>query len=89
VTQPPANAGPRPLRVLVVDDEPNIRDTLALCLEGAGGRVEKAATGAAARLGDLESRLSEAGPEARLDSASPRMRAVLEAIEKAAPHDVA
>jgi len=176
VTQPPANAGPRPLRVLVVDDEPNIRDTLALCLEGSGCRVEKAATGAAAldalrlapfdlafcdlrlgaesgldlvprllaerpgldvvvvtayatfdsaveairrgakdylpkpftpaqirhqvdaararrsaaaRLGDLESRLAEAGPEARLDSASPRMRAVLETIEKAAPHDVA
>jgi NtrC-family two-component system response regulator AlgB len=164
------------MRVLVVDDEPNIRDTLALCLEGAGCRVQKAATGAAAlealrlapfdlafcdlrlgaesgldlvprllaerpgldvvivtayatfdsaveairrgatdylpkpftpaqirhqvdaararrsaaaRVGDLESRLAEAVPEARLESASPRMRAVLETIEKAAPHDVA
>jgi NtrC-family two-component system response regulator AlgB len=172
VTQPPANAGPRPLRVLVVDDEPNIRDTLALCLEGAGCRVEKAATGAAAldalrlapfdlafcdlrlgaesglglvprllaerpgldvvivtayatfdsaveairrgakdylpkpftpaqirhqvdaararrsaaaRLGDLESRLSDAAPEVRLDSASPRMRAVLETRPRATP----
>jgi NtrC-family two-component system response regulator AlgB len=164
------------LRVLVVDDEPNIRDTLALCIEGSGCRVEKAATGAAAlealrlapfdlafcdlrlgaesgldlvprmlaerpglevvvitayatvdtaveairrgakdylpkpftpaqirhqvevararraaslRLGDLESRLAEAAPEARLESESPRMRAVLETLSRAAAHDVA
>jgi two-component system, NtrC family, response regulator AlgB len=164
------------LRVLVVDDEPNIRDTLALCLEGSGCRVEKAATGAAAlealrlspfdlafcdlrlgaesgldlvprmlaerpglevvvitayatvdtaveairrgakdylpkpftpaqirhqveaarvrraaslKLSDLESRLSEAAPEARLESASPRMRAVLETLARSAGHDVA
>jgi NtrC-family two-component system response regulator AlgB len=36
------------LRVLVVDDEKNIRATLALCLEEAGCEVEAAATGAAA-----------------------------------------
>ena len=44
VTEP----SPPAMRVLVVDDEPNIRDTLALCLEGAGCRVQKATTGAAA-----------------------------------------
>jgi NtrC-family two-component system response regulator AlgB len=164
------------LRVLVVDDEPNIRDTLALCLEGSGCRAEKAGTGTAAlealrlapfdlafcdlrlgaesgldlvprmlaerpgldivvitayatvdtaveamrrgakdylpkpftpaqirhqveaararraaslRLLDLESRLSEAAPEARLESGSPRMRAVLETLARAASHDVA
>ena len=36
------------MRVLVIDDEPNIRETLSLCLEGAGCRVQKAASGAAA-----------------------------------------
>jgi two-component system, NtrC family, response regulator AlgB len=164
------------LRVLGVDDEHNIRDTLALCLEAAGCRVEKASTGAAAlealrlapydlafcdlrlgsesgldlvprllaerpgldvvvitayatvdtaveairrgavdylgkpftpaqirhqadaararraassRLGDLERRLAEEAPEARLESASPRMRAVLETLMRAAGHDVA
>jgi NtrC-family two-component system response regulator AlgB len=35
-------------RVLVVDDEKNIRATLALCLEEAGCQVESVATGAAA-----------------------------------------
>jgi NtrC-family two-component system response regulator AlgB len=37
----PASA---PLRVLVVDDEPRIRATLALCLEGEGYRVATAAS---------------------------------------------
>jgi two-component system, NtrC family, response regulator AlgB len=36
------------LRVLVIDDEKNIRATLELCLEEAGCEVESAATGAAA-----------------------------------------
>jgi len=159
-----------------VDDEPNIRDTLGICLEGMGCRVRKAASGAAAlealrlspfdlcfcdlrlgaesgldlvprllaerpgldvvivtayatfdsaveairrgardylpkpftpaqvrhqveaararratsaRLGDLESRLADAAPEALLETSSPRMRAALETVEKAAPHDVA
>jgi len=37
-----------PLRVLVVDDEKNIRTTLTLCLEGAGCAVTAAASGDAA-----------------------------------------
>ena len=37
-----------PARVLVVDDEKNIRATLALCIEGLGCKVEQAATSAAA-----------------------------------------
>jgi len=36
------------LRALVVDDEPNIRRTLALCLRGVDCEVEQAASGAAA-----------------------------------------
>ncbi|HVP68683.1 MAG TPA: sigma-54 dependent transcriptional regulator [Anaeromyxobacteraceae bacterium] len=43
-----SNATTPPMRVLVIDDEPNIRETLSMCLEGAGCRVQKAATGAAA-----------------------------------------
>ncbi len=39
---------PTPLRVLVVDDERNIRQTLAICLEGLGCKAAQAATGAAA-----------------------------------------
>ena len=39
---------PNPLRVLVIDDERNIRQTLAMCLEGFGCKVEQVATGAAA-----------------------------------------
>jgi NtrC-family two-component system response regulator AlgB len=167
---------PNPLRVLVVDDERNIRQTLAICLEGFGCKVEQVATGAAAldalrrepfdlafcdlklagesgldllprllgerpgldvviitayatvdtaveamrrgakdylpkpftppqilhlvdrarerraltrRLGELQARLEEAAPEARLDTASPRMQAVLEVMARAASHDVA
>jgi NtrC-family two-component system response regulator AlgB len=163
------------LRVLVVDDEKNIRTTLAVCLEGLGCRVSQAASGAAAlealrlepfdlafcdlrlgqesgldllprllaerpglevvvitayatvdtaveamrrgakdylpkpftpaqiahlvervrerraierRLQDLETRLEEAEPEAVLETASPRMHAVLQVIERAAAHDV-
>jgi NtrC-family two-component system response regulator AlgB len=41
----------------------------------------------AIRLGDLESRLGEAAPDVFLETASPRMRSVLEHLEKAAPHD--
>ena len=37
-----------PLRVLVIDDEKNIRTTLTLCLESMGCRVRSVATGAAA-----------------------------------------
>jgi NtrC-family two-component system response regulator AlgB len=162
------------LRVLVVDDERNIRSTLALCLEGLGCQATEAASGAAAldalrlspfdmafvdlrlgnesgmdllprllaerpgldivvitayatfdtaveavkrgatdylpkpftpaqirhvvektvarrqlaaRVGDLEARLGEAAPDAFLETASARMRSVLEVLEKAAPHD--
>ena len=165
-----------PLHVLVIDDERNIRQTLAICLEGLGCRVEQVASGAAAvdalrrepfdmafcdlrlgaesgldllprllgerpglevviitayatvdtaveamrrgakdylpkpftpaqigylvdrarerralslRLGDLEARLGGAAPEARLETASPRMQAVLEIVARAASHDVA
>ena len=168
-------AAPAPLRVLVVDDERNIRATLGMCLESLGCAVKDAATGEAAietlrlgpfdlafvdlrlgpesgldllprllaerpglevivitayatfdtaveavkrgasdylpkpftpsqirhvvdrsrdrraltaRLLDLESRLGESVPEATLETASPRMRAALEVIEKAAAHDV-
>ena len=42
----------------------------------------------AARLSELEERLGEAAPEATLETASPRMRAVIEVLEKAAGHDV-
>jgi two-component system, NtrC family, response regulator AlgB len=42
----------------------------------------------AVRLFDLEERLGEAAPEATLETASPRMRAVLDVLEKAAGHDV-
>ncbi len=167
---------PAPLRVLVVDDEPNIRDTLALCVQSAGAQADKAGTGAAAldalrmapydlafcdlrlgpesgldlvprmlaerpgldvvvitafatfdsaveairrgardylpkpftpaqirhvletarerratasRLGELESRLADAAPEVDLSSDSPRVRAALETLLRAAPHDVA
>jgi len=163
------------LRVLVVDDERNIRSTLSVCLESLGCAAKEAASGAAAldalrlgpfdlafvdlrigqesgldllpkllaerpgldvvvitayatfdtaveavkrgasdylpkpftpaqirhvvertlerraltaRLLDLEARLDEAAPEATLETASPRMRAVLEILEKAAPHEV-
>jgi NtrC-family two-component system response regulator AlgB len=38
----------QPLRVLVVDDEKNIRTTLSVCLESAGCEVTAVATGAAA-----------------------------------------
>jgi len=164
-----------PLHVLVIDDERNIRQTLAICLEGFGCKVEQVATAAAAvdavhrepfdlafcdlrlgtengldllprllgerpgldvviitayatidtaveamrrgakdylpkpfspaqirhlvdrarerralslRLGDLEARLEEAAPEARLDTLSPRMQAVLDVVARAAAHDV-
>ena len=164
-----------PLHVLVIDDERNIRQTLAICLEGFGCKAEQVATAAAAvdavhrepfdlafcdlrlgtengldllprllgerpgldvviitayatidtaveamrrgakdylpkpfspaqirhlvdrarerralslRLGDLEARLEEAAPEARLDTLSPRMQAVLDVVARAAAHDV-
>jgi NtrC-family two-component system response regulator AlgB len=165
-----------PLNVLVVDDERNIRHTLAVCLEGFGCHAEEVASGVAAvdalgrrafdlafcdlklagesgldliprllaerpgldviiitayatvdtaveamrrgakdylpkpftpaqirhlvdrarerrslslRVGDLQSRLEEAAPEARLDTASPKMQAVLDVVARAATHDVA
>jgi NtrC-family two-component system response regulator AlgB len=165
-----------PLHVLVIDDERNIRQTLAICLEGLGCKVDQVATGTAAldavrrepfdlafcdlklgsesgldllprllgerpsidvviitayatvdtaveamrrgakdylpkpftpaqirhlvdrarerralslRLGELQMRLEEAAPEARLETASPRMQAVLEVVARAAGHDVA
>ena len=43
----------------------------------------------ARRVGELEARLEEAAPEARLETASPRMQAVLEVVARAAGHDVA
>lgn len=42
----------------------------------------------AARLFDLQERLEEAAPEVTLETASPRMRATVEVVEKAAAHDV-
>ena len=165
-----------PLSVLVIDDERNIRQTLAMCLEGFGCKVEQVATGAAAvdalrrepfdlafcdlklgnesgldllprllaerpgldviiitayatvdtaveamrrgatdylpkpftppqirhlvdkarerrvlslRVGELQARLEEAAPEARLETASARMQAVLDVAARAATHDVA
>jgi NtrC-family two-component system response regulator AlgB len=45
VTAPAADG---PLRVLVVDDEKNIRETLTVCLEQAGCEVHRASAGAAA-----------------------------------------
>jgi two-component system, NtrC family, response regulator AlgB len=170
-----SDSTPMPLRVLVIDDEPNIRDTLALCIQATGARADKVGSGAAAvealrlapydlafcdlrlgsesgldliprllserpgldvvvitafatfdtaveairrgardylpkpftpaqirhhleaarqrratasRLVDLESRLADAAPDVRLDSASPRVRAAVETLMKAAPHDV-
>ncbi len=44
----PAPASPVSLRTLVIDDERNIRQTLALCLAGFGCDVEQAASGQAA-----------------------------------------
>jgi NtrC-family two-component system response regulator AlgB len=164
-----------PLRVLVIDDEKNIRTTLALCLEGLGCRVTQASSAEAAldalrhepfelafcdlrlghenglellprllserplldvvvitayatidtaveamrrgakdylpkpfspaqiaplvertrerralerRLSDLETRLEEAAPDAVLETGSPRMKAVLDVVARAASHDV-
>jgi NtrC-family two-component system response regulator AlgB len=164
------------LRALVIDDERNIRATLAVCLEGLGCLVAQASTGEgalealrhtpfdlafldlrlgqesgldlvprllaerpgldvvvitayatfdtaveaikrgaadyvpkpftptqirliverlaarrteAARVGDLESRLGEAAPEVSLETASPRMRAVMEVVRRVAGSDVA
>jgi NtrC-family two-component system response regulator AlgB len=166
----------QPLRALVVDDEKNIRTTLAVCLEGLGCSVQQASTADAAvealrhspsdlafvdlRLGTtsgldliprllgerpsldvvvitayatfdtaveavrrgardyvpkpftpaqirhavervrerralvqrvdaLEERLAEVAPEVAIDTASPRMRAVLDVLERAAASDAA
>ncbi|MGZ6124346.1 MAG: response regulator, partial [Myxococcales bacterium] len=43
-----AESAPRDLRVLVVDDERNIRKTLAVCLEGLGCAVTECGSAAAA-----------------------------------------
>jgi NtrC-family two-component system response regulator AlgB len=45
-----AGTGGSGMRVLIVDDEKNIRATLTICLQGAGCQVVAAATGAAAVL---------------------------------------
>ncbi len=45
---PEPDVAPVPLRVLVIDDERNIRTTLELCLEALGCHVAQAANGAAA-----------------------------------------
>ena len=42
----------------------------------------------AARVFDLEERLGEAAPEATLETASPRMQAAIDVLQKAAAHDV-
>ena len=45
----PDRAAPGPaLRALVIDDEPNIRQTLAICLRALGCEVLQAASGAEA-----------------------------------------
>jgi len=44
----PAESAPRDLRVLVVDDERNIRKTLAVCLEGLGCAVTECGSASAA-----------------------------------------
>jgi NtrC-family two-component system response regulator AlgB len=62
-----------PLRVLVIDDEPNIRDTLALCIQAAGARADKVGSGAAAlealRLAPYDLAFCDLrlGPESGLD----------------------
>jgi two-component system, NtrC family, response regulator AlgB len=43
----------------------------------------------ARRVSELEARLAAAAPEAVLDTAAPRMQAVLQTVERTAPHDVA
>ena len=58
------------LRVLVVDDEKNIRATLALCLEEAGSEVEAVATGAAAQAALERARFDLAFLDLRLASES-------------------
>jgi len=44
----PDSGSPPPLRVLVIDDERNIRTTLVVCLEGFGCKAREAATAEAA-----------------------------------------
>jgi two-component system, NtrC family, response regulator AlgB len=46
--EPDVRASSAPLRVLVIDDEKNIRTTLAVCLEGLGCVVKQAASSSAA-----------------------------------------
>jgi NtrC-family two-component system response regulator AlgB len=68
-----SGADPSPLRVLVIDDEPNIRDTLALCIQAAGARADKVGSGAAAlealRLAPYDLAFCDLrlGPESGLD----------------------
>lgn len=38
---PPPEESRRSLRILVVDDDPRIRNSLSVCLEGAGYEVEE------------------------------------------------
>jgi NtrC-family two-component system response regulator AlgB len=76
----------RPMRVLVINDEKNVRTTLAVCLEGLDGQVTQAATSAAAltaltrevfELAFLDLRL---GAESGLDLL-PRLRAERPSLE--------
>ena len=46
--QSTSSPAPYPLRVLVIDDEKNIRTTLTICLEGMGCRVRAVASASAA-----------------------------------------
>jgi NtrC-family two-component system response regulator AlgB len=68
-TDPPRAARPG-LRVLVVDDERNIRATLAVCLEGEGCAVAQAATGAEALAAAARERFDLAFLDLRLAAES-------------------
>ncbi|EPX64397.1 Response regulator of zinc sigma-54-dependent two-component system [Cystobacter fuscus DSM 2262] len=61
---------PRPMRVLVVDDERNIRTTLRVCLEGLGCEVREAATADAALAALAQAPADLAFVDLRLGTAS-------------------
>ncbi|PTL84918.1 sigma-54 dependent transcriptional regulator [Vitiosangium sp. GDMCC 1.1324] len=61
---------PRPMRVLVVDDERNIRTTLRMCLEGLGCEVREAATPDAALAALAQSPADLAFVDLRLGTSS-------------------
>lgn len=60
----------RPLHVLVVDDEKNIRTTLSMCLEGMGCTVTSVASGAAALSAQTRQPFDLAFVDLRLQDAS-------------------